>query len=145
MIPGVHLVIQLAERYVVIGKAGIGAEDRRGVTVRQRALRGGQLRRARLGKLRRAGVADRVDLPRTIVGEEVEKPVLADRAAYAAAELLLLVHRLRVIAGGLLDRVEGVQCRIAQIVEEVAMQEVRAGLGYGIDDAAGSLPQLRAV
>ena len=113
VILAVQLVIELAEPDILIGKPGVGAEDRLGIRIRRRALGRRNRRHAGLRKCRAADVADGVDLPRAVIGKEVEEPVLDDRTAHASAELLLLVHGLGIVAQGLLDRIESVERRIA--------------------------------
>jgi len=55
------------------------------------------------------------------------------------------MYRLGVDAPGLIDGIESVPGGVAQIVKQIAMDRISAGLGNGIDDSAGCLPQLRAV
>ena len=70
------------------------------------------------------------DLAEAVIGEEVKELVLEDRPADAAAELVLLVHRLGQQEGVavviqhlvLAVWIERVQVRVAQVVEEIAMQ-----------------------
>ena len=82
-----------------------------------------------------------------------KKSVLDDGAADRAAELLLLVDGLgeQEGRGSVVERlvlavgVERVQVGITQVVEDVAMELVRAALGDGVDLAAGGLAELDRV
>src|SRR4029077_17042770 len=92
-----------------------------------------------------AGGGDRIHFAGSVVGGEVEPLVRDDGTAYAAAELLLLMDGLGVDAGGLLNRIEGVEGGIAQVVEQIAMHGVGARAGDGVDDATCGLAELGAV
>ncbi len=82
------------------------------------------------------GVEDATDLAEAVVGEEEEEPVLDDGAADGAAELLLLVDGLgeeegvSVVVEGLelVVGIEGVEIRIAEVVEGIAMEVVGTDL-----------------
>src|ERR1700686_1004346 len=90
MIGTVHLIVQLPEPDVLIGKTGKSAQLRTKEIIGRGALGCRHSVGATQGEGRKTGVADRIHLARTIVGEEVEQFVLDDRPAYAASKLLLL-------------------------------------------------------
>ena len=145
-LPGGELIVHLGEGDVLLGGAREGAELRGDEGVRRGAGRRRNRRQAGLRPVERsAGVADRVDLAQTFVGEEVEELVLDDGPADAAAELLLLVNRLRVDAARFLQRIQRIQRGVAQVIEQVGVHRVGAGFRDRVDHAAGRLAELRAV
>ena len=157
----IELIVQLGEEDVLLDVARVGAKVAYDKASSCRALCRGNSNRAGCGAVgvskngsggHRRGVQNRVDLAEAVIGEEVEQLVLDDGTAYRATELLLLMHgwcqQERVVvqlAGVLGIGIQGVERRIAQVVEGVAVHHVAARLGDGVDDAACSLTKLRRV
>ena len=71
-------------------------------------------------------------IARALISAEEEQLVLDDPAAGGAAELV----PLQGVARGC-EEVARVQIAVAEIVEEIAVKLVRAGLGDGVDRGAG--------
>ena len=105
----VQLVVQLPKSDVLIGKTRKGAQLRTEELIRRGTLGCRHRRRTSHWEGRKTRVTDRIHLPGTVIGEEVEKFVLDDRTTHAATELLLLVYRLRIVAERFLKRIESVQ------------------------------------
>src|ERR1700676_3498897 len=98
------------------------------------------------GRIRlRRRVKDRVHFAEAVIGAEKEQLILDDGRAHAPAKLVLLMDGLGVNPARLSQGIQGVQVWVAQIVKQVAMQLVRAGLGNRVHHPAGSLTQFRAV
>jgi hypothetical protein len=74
-----------------------------------------------------------------LVGAEEERPVQQDRSADRVAELVARERRLLVV-----EVVLRVQTVVAVELEHRPVQPVGAGLGRGVDDAAGVMAELRA-
>ena len=70
---------------------------------------------------------------------------MMDLADATLQKLLLLMHGLAIQAFRFVVGIEGVERGIAEVVEQISVQIVGAGLGDGVHYAAGSLAELRAV
>ena len=77
--------------------------------------------------------------PRALIRAEVEQVVLLDRAADAASELVALELLLR--RG---EKVPRVHVAVAQELEHIAVNLVRAGLGHHVDHSADRVAVFRA-
>ena len=145
MVRGIELIIQLSEGDVVDGSARIAAGQALQVRVGGCAFAPRNERGARQRERSAGGVSDGEHFARAIIVEEIEKLVFENGAAGAAAELLLLMDGLGVDTFRFVVRIERVQRRIAQVIEQVGMKVVRARFGDGVDDAARRLAELGAV
>ena len=141
----VHRVVQLAESDVLTLKSREGAEIANDISVGRRAGGRRDRRQAGLRIGAAAGIRDGIDLARTVIGQKIKQLVFDNGPAHAGAKLLLLVNRLGIDALRFLQRVEGVQRRITQVIKQVAMDLVGAGFGHRVDNPAGRLPQLSRI
>ena len=89
-----------------------------------------------------SGKPDPLD-PAFEAGEQ-EVLVLANRAAINSAELVLVMFGLG-LAGGVVLEIVGVENRVAEVVENVAMPLVISRLERGVDHAAAETAERRVV
>ena len=90
---------------------------------------------------RDSGDAEALD--QRFVGREEESPVAPERATQRRAELVAFEGRDRLVAG--IEKVLGVERRIAQELEGRAVHGVGPGAGDGVDHAAGGAAELGRV
>jgi hypothetical protein len=111
-----------------------------------------QVRDRVAGAVERGRVDDGAGLAVTVVGEVEEELVLDDGPADGDAVLMLDFDRLGEEDGvigraalKLVVRVERIPARRAVVLKDVAVKLVAAGLGDGVDDAAGRAAELGRV
>ena len=132
---------QRGRRVDPVGRDDVAGERLSGQRVAERARVAGEVALTLGGRRHQRGQVGRaLLLQRALVGAEEERPVLDDRAAERAAELLAV--QAVVDAGR--EEVVGVHRRIAQVAEAEAAEIVGARAGDGVDDRAGVAPVLGA-
>ncbi len=132
-----------------LGTVGLRPEREVGqhrlVQIRHRRIDAGGVGKRSQAHLRVGNHADaalRFRLPETFVIAEQKQPVLLERPAQRAAELVLAERR---IEGGLRKEAARIESAVAEKLEQRSMQRIGPGLRDHADLRAGSLPVFGAV